>query len=121
MEISRKLQIPAGVPVFLVNPPVGFYRDLPVTSMEEGAAVMVFAEDSMKLKKDADPAIRAAKADRLSWIAYPKAGQLKTDLNRDRLQELMAPYGVEGVRLVSIDDVWSAMRFRPTGRQSGES
>jgi hypothetical protein len=26
-----------------------------------------------------------ARADRLMWVAYPKAGQRDTDLNRDRL------------------------------------
>ena len=29
------------------------------------------------------PRVAAAKADRLAWLAYPKAGQLGTDLNRD--------------------------------------
>jgi len=77
----------------------------------------VFAIDSKQLVANGEPAINAAKEDRLSWIAYPKAGQLGTDLNRDTLFQLMRPYGIEGVRLVSIDEVWSAMRFRPGRRR----
>jgi hypothetical protein len=46
-------------------------------------------------------------------VAYPKAGQLATDLNRDVLWRKLTPEGVRGVRLISIDEVWSAMRFRP--------
>ena len=55
----------------------------------------------------------AARRDALAWVAYPKAGQLGTDLNRDRLAGLLAERNVRAVRQVSIDDVWSALRFRP--------
>jgi len=85
-----------------------------VSKKGQGKAVLVFAANSEQLMADGKPAIDAAKEDRLSWIAYPKAGQLGTDLNRDKLFQLMKPYGIEGVRLVSIDEVWSAMRFRPS-------
>jgi hypothetical protein len=51
--------------------------------------------------------------DKLSWIAYPKDGQLSTDLSRDILNEHMKSKGVAGVRQISIDEVWSALRFRP--------
>ena len=49
----------------------------------------------------------------LTWIAYPKAGQLETDLNRDILWELLDGKGVRPVRQVALDDTWSALRFRP--------
>ena len=48
-----------------------------------------------------------ASADRLASLAYPKARQLGTDLDRDFLR------GHLPVRQVALDDVWSAMRFRP--------
>ena len=113
MDLALKLQLPPGVPIFLVGAPKGFGQGLTVAKRSGDGAVLVFAANSQRLKEDSRPAIDAAKADRLSWIAYPKAGRLGTDLNRDRLQELVAPLGIQGVRLVSIDDVWSAMRFRP--------
>ena len=113
MDLSKKLQVPTGTPVFLVDPPEDFRIRLRVSTKQEGAAVLAFAANSKKLKENAGAAIEAAKADRLSWIAYPKAGRLGTDLNRDRLQKQMKEFGIEGVRLVSVDDVWSAMRFRP--------
>lgn len=46
--------------------------------------------------------------------AYPKAGQLGTDLNRDILGGALAGEGVQPVRQVAIDEVWSALRFRPS-------
>jgi len=60
-----------------------------------------------------DAIVTAASADRLTWVAYPKAGQLGTDLNRDSLAARLTALGVRPVRQVSIDDVWSALRFRP--------
>jgi hypothetical protein len=117
MDLSKKLQIPAGTPVLLVNSPEGFHLEARISKRDVGAAVLVFAANSKQLAASGKPAIDAAKEDRLSWIAYPKAGQLGTDLNRDKLFQLMELHGIEGVRLVSIDEIWSAMRFRP-GRHS---
>lgn len=116
MDLAKKLQIPTGVQVFLVNPPAGFDPGVRV-SREPGAAVLVFAISSKQLTEDARPAVAAAKQDRLSWIAYPKAGRLGTDLHRDKLVKLMEPHGIEGVRMVSVDGVWSAMRFRPARKE----
>lgn len=117
MDLSKKLQIPAGTPVLMVNSPEGFNLGARVSKKEAGAVVLVFATNSKQLMANGKLAIDAAMEDRLSWIAYPKAGQLRTDLNRDKLFQLMKPYGIEGVRLVSIDEVWSAMRFRPARRR----
>jgi hypothetical protein len=51
--------------------------------------------------------------DGLAWIAYPKAGQLGTDLNRDILWKHLLASGVQGVRQIALDETWSALRFRP--------
>jgi hypothetical protein len=56
--------------------------------------------------------VEAAHQDRLAWIAYPKAGQLGTDLNRGRLADAISASGLQPVRQVSLNDVWSALRFR---------
>ncbi len=45
------------------------------------------------------------------WIAYPKAN--RADINRDTLWPILAEYGLRPVTQVSVDEVWSAMRFRP--------
>ena len=80
--------------------------------------VIVFVKRRAGLAAKVAPAVDAAKRDLLSWIAYPKGGQQQTDLNRDILREQLLRLGVEGVRLVALDDVWSAMRFRPVKRHS---
>lgn len=72
----------------------------------------------MRAKAELDtlaaPAIEAALRDKLAWIAYPrKAGRLGTDLNRDILAKSLAGRGVQPVRQIAINEVWSALRFRP--------
>jgi len=114
MELAKKLQLPSNTTVYVVNAPRGLKLDVKITKkLDPDVAVLVFANDSKTLETQAGAAVDTAKADQLSWIAYPKAGGLGTDLNRDKLVALMKPFGIEGVRLVSLDEVWSAMRFRP--------
>jgi hypothetical protein len=51
--------------------------------------------------------------DAVTRVAYPKARQLGTDLNRDSLAALPSEKGIRAMRQIAIDDVWSALRFRP--------
>jgi hypothetical protein len=112
MSLARKLQIPDGQGVCVINPPARFKIDAPIKTDSQDA-VLLFAADSKTLKKLGKPVFEAAKADRLAWIAYPKASQLGTDLNRDILWKTLEPLGIRAVRQISIDGTWSAMRFRP--------
>jgi hypothetical protein len=109
-ELARKLQLKEQV-IRVVNRPPGVAPDLPVA--DDAEAVLVFVNDTVELDALGSVAITAARADRLAWIAYPKGGQRGTDLNRDILWARLADEGVRPVRQVSIDDVWSALRFRP--------
>ena len=114
MDLVKKMQIPEGVNVFIVNRPRSLKLDLPMSKKDsEDAAILVFAINSNELEKYCKPATEAAKNDQISWIAYPKSKQLDTDLNRDKLWQFMKTHRIEPVRLISINEVWSAMRFRP--------
>lgn len=103
-----------------MNAPVGFTKRLePLpegASVAEGAGpgkdlVLAFAKDAAELRRVAASAARLLTADGLLWICYPKGG--KSDLSRDVLWDLLSREGLTGVTLVSIDQTWSAMRFRP--------
>lgn len=109
-ELARKLQL-KGQAIRVVNRPRGVAPDLPVA--DDAEAVLVFVNDAAELDAHGSVAIAAARVDHLAWIAYPKGGQRGTDLNRDILWARLADEGVRPVRQVSIDEVWSALRFRP--------
>lgn len=113
MSLSKKLNLKPGQKLRVVNAPRGFEIDAPKTTAADADAVLVFVQGKAGLDQHAEPALEAARADRLAWIAYPKAGQLDTDLNRDILWKLLETKGVKPVRQVAIDEVWSALRFRP--------
>ena len=115
MSVGAKLQIKPGQSVAVFGQPEGVDLELPegVTDAAGAPDVAIgFASDSAAIE-ELHVVIAAAKADYLAWIAYPKNKQLGTDLNRDKLAALMAGYDLQPVRQVSIDPVWSALRFRP--------
>ena len=51
------------------------------------------------------------------WVLYPKGN--KADINRDSLWPILADFGFRPISQVSVDDTWSALRFRAL--QPGES
>jgi hypothetical protein len=55
--------------------------------------------------------------DSILWFAYPKGtSKIKTDIHRDTVRETGEEYGITTVAAISIDDTWSALRFRPLDR-----
>lgn len=121
MTVARKLQIPHASTVVVLGCPTDVDLEIPddclvvsdPSDAAQAAAVVSFLVRAEDLDEVAGPAITAAREDRLAWIAYPKARQLGTDLNRDVLAGLVEARGVQPVRAVSVDSVWSALRFRP--------
>ena len=110
--VGKKLLLKPGMKVALVGVPADqrpLYQGIETSA--DASAVVVYAATSKDLK-ELLPRARKQLADGRLWVAYPKAKKLSTDLNRDVLWKLMEPEGFEGVRLVSLDDTWSAMMFR---------
>jgi hypothetical protein len=71
--------------------------------------------------------------DVIIWFAYPKgtSKRYKCEFNRDNGWDSVGKAGFEGVRMVAIDEDWSALRFRratfiktmtrdPSGAKSAE-
>lgn len=52
--------------------------------------------------------------DAIVWFAYPKktSRKYKSDIDRDHGWQALGDLGFEGVRMVAIDEDWSAVRFR---------
>ena len=55
--------------------------------------------------------------DSVLWFAYPKGtSKMKTDINRDTIRTTGEEFGITTVTAISINDTWSALRFRPIDR-----
>lgn len=118
MDMTDKLQLQTRTSVAILGKPRSVAVELASgvkrrRDADLADAVLAFVVSEADLDDVAGPALAAARDDRLAWIAYPKAGQLGTDLSRDRLAVAARDRGVQPVRQVSIDPIWSALRFRP--------
>ena len=81
---------------------------------EKSMDTLVFIKDSKEyldfLKKD----LNRIEPDSVLWFAYPKGtSKIRTDINRDIIRETGEGYGITTVTAISINDTWSALRFRP--------
>jgi hypothetical protein len=117
MDIAGKLQLKPDMSIAVVGAPLDFDRgfvDARETAPAESAdALLLFSGNAAELDEGVATLLQAVRRDALTWVAYPKAGQLGTDLNRDLVREAIEPLGARTVRLISLDDVWSALRLRP--------
>lgn len=115
--VAEKLLIKPDTTVWLSQPArQDLINPLPagarvVDELEDGAIAVVVANDESSLRATLD-----AHKDRLAqpnilWVAYPKAN--RTDINRDTLWPILGEYGMRPTSQVSVDLVWSALRFRP--------
>ena len=113
-SLGSKLQLRPGQAVLVLGEPARLRLDVPVPGASPSAddAVLAFAQDGVALQGLKATLLEAAAAERLTWLAYPKAGRLGTDLNRDLLREHLAGWGLRPVRQVALDDDWSALRIR---------
>jgi hypothetical protein len=116
MALAAKLQVRPDQSVALVNAPAAFdggdLADHPDAPEARADLVLVFVSDGEELARRTGTLASAAGRGALTWVAYPKAGQLGTDLNRDRVRVSVVEHGLDTVRQVALDDVWSALRLK---------
>jgi hypothetical protein len=127
--LAKKLGIKPGHKLLIMNAPekyMGMLEPLPegvdaqtrVPAGGEGTFdfVQAFAHNRADVERQAGEALRALKPGGLLWFSYPKGrSKVKTDITRDVGWESVTGAGMEIVAQVSIDDTWSAGRFRPSG------
>jgi hypothetical protein len=122
-SLSQKLQLKPDQRLLLLNPPqdyaVQLVSGLPgvpllAESQEQVEAVLLFVNNLAEVSRHAPDAFRLVLPDGLVWMAYPKGSSgIKTDVNRDTLSKTIDPTGWRPVRQIALDEVWSAMCFRP--------
>jgi hypothetical protein len=74
---------------------------------------LVFAVNQNQLNGILCDVLPALHNDGKLWIAYPKTtSKIVSDLNRDCTWNKLTQNGFEGVHMVALDHVWSALRFK---------
>ena len=74
---------------------------------------LVFAISHKQLKDILTDVVPALHDESKLWVAYPKAAsKIVSDLTRECNWACIAHFGYEEVRLITLDSIWTAMRFK---------
>lgn len=123
-SVFQKLNLKDQTDIVVVNAPASFepelaaLRDVNVVRDARATKAISFAIAFAITQKDADAAAKTltakAAGDAVLWFAYPKGSSKKytCEFNRDTGWAELAKAGYEPVRVVAIDEDWSALRFR---------
>jgi hypothetical protein len=74
---------------------------------------LIFAINQLQLNNILKEVFSALHSESKLWISYPKTtSKIVSDLNRDASWEILSKNEYEAVRQVTLDHVWTAMRFK---------
>jgi hypothetical protein len=76
--------------------------------------IIIFVKTISEVESRSPLALHNLLADGVLWFCYPKktSKNFKSDITRDHGWNSLNDSGLHGIRLVSVDDDWSALRFR---------
>ena len=122
--IFNKLNLKSQREILVLNAPESFEPELSALNnitirrnpaeVKEIAFSLAFVTRQKEVDAIARIVARKATGDAIVWFAYPKgtSKKYKCDFNRDTGWAALGAAGFEGVRMVAIDEDWSALRFR---------
>jgi hypothetical protein len=123
--LFRKLNYKNQPEIIVLNPPDSFLPE--IDAMKEFARFPEFPGSPDRMQFLLAFVIQQSEVDKLSeelapelrndcvlWFAYPKqtSKKYKCGFNRDNGWQVLKTQGFEGVRMIAIDEDWSALRFR---------
>lgn len=78
--------------------------------------VMVFVTQLQEIETAITSLFPKINGDAIVWFCYPKgtSKKYKCEFNRDNGWAVLGNFGFEPVRMVAVDEDWSALRFRKT-------
>jgi len=124
MTTFEKLNLKDQKQILLLNAPESFepelkgLRGITVQRDLKSAGGVEFSLAFVTKQKEVDTLGKAigkkVEGDAVVWFAYPKASskKYKSEINRDAGWKVLGEAGFEPVRMVAIDEDWSAVRFR---------
>jgi hypothetical protein len=122
----QKLNLKDQKQIVILNAPASFepelkpLRGVAVVRDLKDAGEVEFSLAFVTRQKEVDALGKAigkrAQGDAVVWLAYPKSSskKYKSEIHRDSGWQVLGDAGFEPVRMVAIDEDWSAVRFRRT-------
>lgn len=119
-ELLKKLRYKSGQAAAVLNSPPGFSLGNEASDSTDGICdfVLLFVNNARDTEEWLPRVLPILNEDALFWIAYPKqSSKIKTDINRDTLNAIVQNSSeYRAVSNVSVDETWSALRFRPQSK-----
>jgi hypothetical protein len=123
LSTFEKLNLKNHSHVIVLNAPQSFEPELaalqvPVLrSLQEADGIefsLAFVTRQQEVDSLGKAIAKKAQGDAVVWFAYPKGSskKYKSEINRDSGWQVLGKAGFEPVRMVAIDEDWSAVRFR---------
>lgn len=124
MTTFEKLNLKEQKQIVVLNSPASFEPELKTlrgVTVQRDLRSVVRIEFSLAFvtkQKEVDTLGKAiakkVEGDAVVWFAYPKGSSknYKSEINRDSGWRILGDAGFEPVRMVAIDEDWSAVRFR---------
>ena len=109
--------------IYCLNAPPSFLNALAqsgatvydhIKTAKEIEFVLAFVTAQKEIDNLVPELVPKLNGDAVLWMCYPKGSskKFKCDFNRDTGWAVLGAYNLEGVRMVAIDEDWSALRFR---------
>ncbi|MBV8843717.1 MAG: hypothetical protein JO307_12985 [Bryobacterales bacterium] len=123
-SVFDKLNLKDQQQIVILNAPESFERELKslkavevVRDLKKAKSVqfsLTFVMKQEEVERLAPAIAKKAEGDAVIWFAYPKGSskKYKSQINRDSGWNSLGAEGFEPVRMVAIDEDWSALRFR---------
>lgn len=121
-SLARKLGLKSGQSALFINKPKHYFElfdDFPeevenLKSAREGDVdfIHLFVKNKEEFEDRTIHVKPLLKKDGLLWISWPKgSSKISTDLKRDYIREFVLSVGLVDVKVCSIDEDWSALKF----------
>lgn len=120
--LFKKLNLGNQTTLHVLNAPKSFEPQLAAltgvtvkrTVVGSSAFALAFVITQAQLDAASRKLAAACKGDAVLWMVYPKGSSKKyrCEFNRDSGWPALGAAGFEPVRMVAVDEDWSALRFR---------
>jgi hypothetical protein len=116
-SVADKLLIKPGTSVWVSHGDrLGLIGELPAgvkhaDDVGSASTAILFADDAASIRTLLQEHRGNLASPENLWVLYPKGN--RADINRDTLWPIVAEHGLRPITQVSVDDTWSALRFRP--------